>query len=317
MSIDLQRLRYFCAVADESHFGRAAKRLYLAQPSLSDQIRRLEIEMGARLFNRSSRGVSLTAAGRVLYQHAERLLAEAESVEAAVHAVRDGYAGQIAVGFTMTHAYTVLPPVFRAFRSHYPEVEIVPKELRSTERITAVATNAVDVAFMYLAHEDESAKELGVSVEFLRAEGLAVALARNHPLATVRITPADLATERFVFLSSWRNLATYQAFSSLCCVAGFEPIVVREADDVHSLMALVASGIGIAIVSAPFASTERDEIAFSPLDESYAALSLFLARRSDDDSRLTHNFCELARALTGQANTVTTVNGASPAAHVS
>jgi DNA-binding transcriptional LysR family regulator len=298
--LDLQRLRYFAVLADECHFGRAAKRLHLAQPSLTEQIQRLEKDLGARLFYRKSRGVTLTSAGRVLADRVGRLLAEADDLEQLMKATQKGFLGSLTVGFQNAQAYTILPPVLRAFHGEYPSIEVVPRQMGADRELDAVADHLVDANFL-CSHDHEAltarAKTHGVSLDLLTTEPFVLALPRSHPLAMAdHIAPVDLAVEPFVFRVGWKEMSINAAVQAVCRSAGFEPRVVAEVTDMNSLMALVASGVGVALVSASFASLEHYEIAFRPLPEAHACSHLFLASRAKDTNPLVANFRRIACA---------------------
>lgn len=274
--MDLKRLGYFSVLAEECHFGRAAARLHLAQPSLTEQVRRLEGEIGAPLFNRTSRAVTLTPVGRVLADHVGRLLKEADDLEQVMRAAREGFVGRVVVGFSGAQGYTLLPTALRAFCAEYPGVAILPRIILSGREIDALPDHEVDLSF--LRADDEAsvrarAAKLGVALDLLQSEAFVLALSRDHPLADKdHISAADLRDEAFVFHAGWADASTNGAVQAVCRDADFEPRIVAEVGDTLSLIALVASGVGVTLVSESFAAIEHCEVVFRPLDEAQGML---------------------------------------------
>ncbi|MFW6723435.1 LysR family transcriptional regulator, partial [Streptomyces sp. MAR4 CNY-716] len=187
--VDLRRMRYFIAVAEELHFGRAATRLHMAQPPLSRQIRQLEASVGTRLLDRSRRGVTLTTAGRVFLEEARATVRQADrAVERARRAAR-GETGRLAVGFIDAAIYSVVPPVVRRFSQEYPAVELSVTELRIPDQIREVGEGRLHAGFVHPPVSDPR-----LAVESMFTEPLTVALPTGHRLAGLAaVDLADLA----------------------------------------------------------------------------------------------------------------------------
>ena len=239
--IDLRRLRSFVVVAEELHFGRAAQRLHIAQPPLSQQIRLLERDLGAQLFNRNRRQVELTAAGRLLLAHARPLLEQAERVESLVALAGAGKAGFLAIGFVASAAYEAMPATVRAFRERQPEVELRLEEGHSAELEADLNAGRIDVAFVRRPVADRR-----FVVDALADERLVAALPADHPAAGASaLRVGALAGEGFVMVSRLIGAGYRDDVEGVCREAGFVPRVVQEATDMHTIVALVGAGIGV------------------------------------------------------------------------
>lgn len=259
--MDLRHLRYFVAVAEELHFGRAAARLRVAQPALSQQIKHLEGELRVRLLERTKRRVSLTEPGRAFLIEARRTLATAETaVEVARRAAR-GEVGRLRVGYVDLAMWGTLPGILRRFTEAYPGVELALTELHREPQRQALLRGDLDVGFLTL-REGEAELE----GELVSAEPLVVALPEHHPAARRRRVPiASLAREDWVaFPRELKTLYLDLTFAT-CAAAGFVPHIVQETAQLHSLTSLVSAGVGVALVPSIVAGAARAGVAFRPL----------------------------------------------------
>jgi DNA-binding transcriptional LysR family regulator len=242
--MELRRLRYFCAVAEELHFGRAADRLALAQPGLSQQIKALEAELGTSLFVRSSRRVSLTEAGAVLYPEARSLLAAADALEARVRAVAAGGAGRLRVHTTRSAPAGVAAALIDRFRDECPGVELQLVTGFTGWNLEELRAGRSDVVFVRPPLDADP----GVALVDLGEEELVVALPADHTLAARRrLRPADLRGEAVV---SWprRNAPGMHDRIEAQVWAGRRPNVVREEPDDEQVLRAVAAGVGLAVM---------------------------------------------------------------------
>ena len=255
--MDLRHLRYFAAVAEERHFGRAARRLRIAQPPLSRQIQALEHELGFALFERSSRHVTLTPAGDALYAQVHRVF---DAVDVAVGDARRaaaGKSGRIVVGYPSSVAFTGLVALLRAFRARSPDVDVVLRELPPQEQLEALLDGRLDVGFIRAPLDQP---ELASRV--VRRETLVVALPEDHPLARrTQIDLASLAREPFVVFPRARGPAFFDMLMRLCHDAGFTPRIVQEAPQLD-LVSLVAAGFGVAILPSSVRAARRPGVVF-------------------------------------------------------
>jgi DNA-binding transcriptional LysR family regulator len=261
--MDLRHLRYFSAVAEERHFGRAARRLRIAQPPLSRQIQALEAELGFSLFDRSSRHVRLTPAGEALFAHVHRVFDAVELATSHARRAAAGKTGRIVVGYPSSVAFSGLVELLRAFRARSPDVEVVLRELPPQEQLEWLLDGRLDVGFIR-APIDQPELERRV----VRRETLVVALPETHPLANAKrkspIHLSQLAREPFVSFPRARGPAFFDMLMRLCHDAGFTPRIVQEAPQLD-LVSLVAAGFGVAIMPGSVRAARRPGVVFRPI----------------------------------------------------
>ena len=244
--LELRHLRYFVAVAEELHFGRAAQRLGMAQPPLSQQIQRLEQIIGARLFERTSRRVQLTDAGNALLPDARRLLAGAEAALLAARRAGRGEQGELRVAFAATVMFLALPEIIRAFRDRFPGVHLDLREMPTGPQLAGIKAGEIDIGFV---REPEPDPELDI-VTVMR-EPLRIAVPKGHPLASrATISVRHLADEPFVLFPAELAPGLHAQVMSLCRAAGFTPRVVEESRELYTSVSLVEAGIGVSILPA-------------------------------------------------------------------
>ncbi|HEX2080512.1 MAG TPA: LysR family transcriptional regulator [Longimicrobium sp.] len=244
--IDLALLRQFAAVADELHFGRAAARLGIAQPPLSQRIRRLEELLGFPVFARTSRRVELTPAGAHLHQAVIRLTADLSREIDAAAAVARGEMGEVSVGYVMPGALALVPPLVRRFRAARPGVTLQLREMSSAPQAQALREGSLDVGFL-------SEPEAGDSLRRWRswAQPLAALVGSEHSRAADRsVALRDLAQEPFVMFPRAQAPELHDLIGAACRAAGFTPRVVQEAQSWQMIAGLVGAGVGVAIVPA-------------------------------------------------------------------
>ena len=259
---DLRRLRYFVAVAEELHFGRAARRLNVSQPPLSVQIRTLEREIGAPLLVRTQRRVELTEAGRVLLEEARRLLGQADA--AVVHARRaaEGAVGRLTIGFVSTVDYSILPPLVRRFRQKHPGIALTLLELTGDRQQALLQSGELDLGLSILP---SPAPALASRPVF--REPLIAAVPANHPLAVRRRTTLrSLAAEPFIQFPRELAPGLYDLAIAACQKAGFTPHLAQEAIQMQTILGLVAAGLGVALVPQCMSKLQRPDVRYLALD---------------------------------------------------
>ncbi|HVY30400.1 MAG TPA: LysR substrate-binding domain-containing protein [Polyangiaceae bacterium] len=289
--MELRHLRYFSAIAEERHFGRAAERLGIAQPPLSKQLQDLERELGYPLFDRSRRPIELTAAGQALFEHTRGIFA---GVEAAVREARRagaGHSGRLAIGYPTSLAYSGLSTLLRAFRERSPEVAIEVRELSPGEQIEALKRGDLDVGFVRTPlHEPELASEN------IRNEKLVLALPVDHRLAIrERVALSAAANEPFVFFPRARGPGFFDFLMGFCRDSGFTPHIVQEAPQID-VLALVAAGFGLSIFPDSVREFRRADIVLRPIIGS-PTTELRVAWRSGDASPAVARFIETVRKV--------------------
>jgi LysR family transcriptional regulator, benzoate and cis,cis-muconate-responsive activator of ben and cat genes len=241
---ELRLVRYFVAVAEELHFGRAAARLRMAQPGLSQQIKALERLLGVRLLERTSRQVRLTPAGSLLLTEGQRLLAETARVVDRVRRTGRGEIGRVTVAAIGSATYDVVPRLLRAQRRRWPDVEVVLREMSTPAQVQALRAGEVDVGFLRLP-----ADTTGLVTHTVREDRMALMLPDAHPLARrTRIQLRALAREPLILFPAAPRPSWADTVIAACREAGFEPIVAQEAMESATVVSFVAAGIGIAVV---------------------------------------------------------------------
>jgi DNA-binding transcriptional LysR family regulator len=286
--LELRHLRYFVAVAEELHFRRAAERLHVSQPPLSQQIRALERELGVMLFERNRRRVELTAPGRALLEEARTVLAAVDHAVEVTQRVARGEAGQLAIGFVGSAMYGALPDALRDFRTARPDVELRLRELPTGAALDALAEGRIDVGVVRPAQVDP-----GISIDIVSREAVVVALPEGHELAARRrLTLPDLSRETLVLLSRREAPGLRAAVDALVA----DPVDVQEVSEVRTVLGLVSAGIGVSVVPESVAGSERAGVVFRPLAGRAPTVELALAWREDDPSPVLAAFLEMAPA---------------------
>ena len=263
MGFELRHLRYFVAVAEELNFTRAAARLHIAQPPLSQQIRQLEEELGARLFDRTKHEVRLTEAGRAALGEARQTLAQAERVAIAARRVSEGVSGRLRLGFPGSFPHTTLPEMLRAFRAKFPGVQLNLQECSTEEQLELLAAGKIDVGFVRLPVE--GAPE-SLALKPILREPLILALPKKHTLARrAKVPVRALAGEPFILFPRHAAPGLYDQIEALCRRAGFKPLVAQEATQIQTIISLVSAGLGVAIVPRSMQTLHREQVVYRPL----------------------------------------------------
>ena len=248
-TMELRQLRYAVAVADHLHFTRAAEALHVAQPALSQQIQRLEAELGLDLFARTSRSVAVTEAGEALVARARRILAEADAIGEDVDAVRGVLRGRVVIGSMQSLGPFDLPGLLADFHAQHPGIDVVLREDATQRMVAMLGADELDLA---VATIDEPRPD-GLESQGLYTEDLVLVVAPDHPLAgRRRIRPADLPPGPFIFFREGSGLRS--ATERVLDEAGIEPRVRFETSELTRVRALAARGLGVAIM--PRSDTE-------------------------------------------------------------
>jgi DNA-binding transcriptional LysR family regulator len=257
--MDLRRLRYFVAVAEEQSFSRAAQRLHMAQPPLSSQIKHLEASLEVRLFDRTSRGAQLTDAGQLLLDEARRILSQVEQTTRAVRQAGNGEVGRITLGFVPSASNEMLPELLKVFRSLYPGVELFLREMRPDHIVRSLHSGQIDVGFLYLPLEDAA-----LDIACVSREPLVLAIPESHSLASQEtVHLRDVAGEPFIMPARYQMPGLYGQVMQACQAAGFSPEAVQK--DVwlmQTIVGLVAGNTGVALVPASLRNFRRAGVAY-------------------------------------------------------
>lgn len=294
--MELRHFRYFVTVAEELHFGRAASRLGMSQPPLSQQIRLLEQELGVALFERTSRRVALTEAGRLFLVEARRTIEQAAHAMNVARRVGSGELGQINVGFASSVPFTtVVAQALTGFREAYPGVRLDLTEMSRTAQIAGLVSEKIEVGF--IRDIDPPVVPAGLEAILLMVEPLVVAMLASHRLAHAHDDPtvSDLRDEDFILYRSDFGAGFNEHLTRLCARAGYVPRVVQEVTGPFTLLGLVSAGLGITIVTPTLGALHPDNMIFRPLVDAEALSRLWMIRRSGVSKAAMH-FIELVLA---------------------
>jgi DNA-binding transcriptional LysR family regulator len=288
--IEIRHLRYFLAVAETLHFTKAAKQLGIAQPPLSQQIKRLEQILGAPLFVRTTRGVRLTPAGTLLATRARNMLHKLRDDVNEVRRLGRGEEGTLTVGFSGSIMFTNLPKAIQEFRKRYPKVELQLRELVTAQQITALLDRSIDLALMRDGDPTD-----GIDMETLLKERFIAILPEAHPLAAQRVLRMkDLAAERFILFGRWHGALAYDRTIAVCKQAGFTPNIVQEAPQFATVIRLIAAGIGVSLAPACLANMVIPGAVYREV-QSTCRTMVDSGVRVNSTCSMTANFLALAR----------------------
>ena len=288
--MELRQLRYFIAIAEEGSFSQAAERLHVSQPPLSIQIKHLEQELGTPLLHRNNRGVAPTAAGTVFLDEARAVLARLDSARSRTLQAGRGDIGTLSIGFVSIADYSVLPPALKRFRSRFPDVEVQLHELTTDAQIRELRAGRLDLG-IGLGPVDEP------DLRFTRVlrEALVLAVPSGHPAARGGAA-VDLRTlSKASFIVPPRDIAPglYDLTISHCRAAGFAPRITQHARQMQTVIGLVSSGMGVALVPASVRNLKRPGVQYRSLRGRAAQIDMGMLQRSDTGSPLQRNFIAL------------------------
>lgn len=289
--MELRHLRYFLAVAEEGNFTRAAAKLGIGQPPLSQQIRDLENEVGAALFHRVPHGAELTAAGAAFLIEAKIAVAAAEKAKLAAKRANRGETGRLSLGFTASATYNaIVSGTIRRFRNQWPNVSLSLAEMNSNVLTELVVRGELDAAFIRPGLEDPK----GVRLKRITDEAMLIALPASHPLAKRdRLPLAALAGEPFVLFPRTVGLSLYDDIAQACRSAGFELSAAQEVPQIPSVVNLVAANLGVSIIPASVAHIKLDGVTYRPIEGPAPVARLALAIPKGHRSPVTDNLLSL------------------------
>lgn len=288
--VELRHLRYFVTVAEELHFGRAAERLHLSQPPLSQQIRRLESILGYPLFERTSRSVSLTPAGSVYLERARRTLANVARDLAETRSVARGEVGSLHVGFVGSGMLAHLPAIFRRFRESHSRVTLHLHESFTARVIEGLENGTLDAGIL----RDADAAP-GMTITSLMTEPFVAVLPIAHKLARQKsISPASLRDEPFVYYPRSAGARAFEKPLAIFEAHGFRPQIVQEASHWLTILRLVSAGLGVSVAPACVRRIESDDVVCLPLRGSSAVSTIELAVRTGDTRSTVAQFARIA-----------------------
>lgn len=287
--MELRHLRYFVAVAEELHFTRAAARLHIGQPPLSQQIQALEDELGVALFRRTKRSVQLTEAGQHLLGRARQILGSSAGIAGELQQIARGGSGELRIGFTSSGILIDdIRQLLRSYHEAYPKVTLRLHEMYTHTQFAALERGELDIG---LVRFNETLAPPGLILQYLRRDRLCVVVPGSHPFASrssLRIV--ECRHEAFVGYPGGSGASLVNYLSRLCAHTGFVPNIIQEAREALTQVGLVASGIGIAVLVEPLSRLSLGDIRFIPLEDEEAFMDMALVWRSDDTSPRVEGF---------------------------
>ena len=298
MNLELRQLRYFVTVAEELHFGKAALRLHMTQPPLSQTIQALEQLVGATLFERNRRGVALTPAGTALLPEARRLLAQAQELPQLVQRAAAGEVGRLALAFVSSADYSVLPPFLRAYRAAYPQVQITLQEATSDLQLDDLLHNRIDAGLLIPPLPDKARLEL----DYLPVLNEPLVLAVPAGLLAKKGKVALAALPRLPLIVFPRAIspALYDAILSVFRDAGITPEIGQQAIQMQTIVSLVSAGMGMALVPQSVSNLMRPGVEYRALADAGPLVETGLAWRRDNTSPVLRGFLDLLNKNLGK-----------------
>ena len=289
MSVELRHLRYFVTVAEEGNFTRAAEKLFIAQPPLSRQIQQLEQEIGVQLFERGSRPVKLTEAGKFFNAHAHALLSQMAEIKSMTQRIGK-IERTLSVGFVASILYGKFPTIIRRYRAEYSSVDLHLHEMTTMPQVSALKDGKIDVGFGRIKHEDRNIRQIT-----LREERLVVALPTDHPLALFEgdLSLKDLKNENLIVYPKAPRPSFADQVLSVFHESATNPKKIVEVRELQIAIGLVAAGEGVAIVPTSLTGMRRDDIVYKGLMERHAYSPIIMSVRSMDQSEEIRSMLEL------------------------
>jgi DNA-binding transcriptional LysR family regulator len=287
-SMNLNHLRAFVTVADCLSFSRAAERLHVSQPALSNQIRLLEEDLDARLFVRNRRSVNLTAAGKDILEEAEHVLVAVDELRQRVRSATSGERGTLRMGFVASATAKVVPMLTLALRKELPDVALKLKNIATTSQIDMLRRRALDIGIVRMP-----LGEPDISVLPVYSEPFAIVISRLHPLCSrTSLSVRDLAQEDFIGYSERQAPAFFQHWTGICRKAGFTPRIVQEVAEMPTALALVAAGVGVAILPEDIARGFGRSLRVIPLKSEHIRSEVGLAMMKVNPTPLARRFVD-------------------------
>ncbi|MBR8837637.1 MAG: LysR family transcriptional regulator [Stigonema ocellatum SAG 48.90 = DSM 106950] len=291
--MELRHLRYFVAVAEELHFGRAAERLHMTQQPLSQQIRQLEEELGVLLFHRTKRRVQLTEPGKAFLGEVRQILQKADHAVEVARLVAKGESGRLKVGFSGFATYSILPKVLRIFRERFPQVELELEEMTTSAQVQALQDHQIHLGLMIPPVPDAT-----LALELILQEPFVVILPETHYLATQpELALSALANESFILVSRHLEPGYYDQCISLFQQAGFSPKVIQKASQKQTILGLVSAGMGVSLAPASIRNIHRTGVLYTALKTPMSQVDLAAVWRQDESSPILRTFLKVIREI--------------------
>ena len=293
--MDMRHLRCFVAVAEELHFGRAAERLHLSQPPVSLAIKELEEELGVRLFERTSRRISITRAGEDALRDARAVLTAADTMRKRAQETAQGLMGTLSLGFISLPAYSFLPTTLRSFTEDYQRVRVSLQEGTTDQILHDVENGSLDVGLVFRTPDLPTA----LNSKLVQVEPLVIALPESHPMAgSSRIALEKLSQERFLGFERHQGPLMFDAIVATCMRHGFSPNLF-PARQMHTIVSLVSGGIGVALVPGSVQALHREGVVYRSMKGEKTLVETVAVWRRSDDSPLVKALLACLPKVTG------------------
>lgn len=293
---DLRTLRYFLVVAEELHFGRAAARLNMSQPPLSQQIKQLEERLGVELFARSHHNVELTVAGASLKEQAPLIFQQLEKAITTTRMAAAGAIGKLDIGITSSSLVGTIPAALDIFATKYPDVDWQLHELTPLHQVQGLLERRIDVCLFRLPPQRE-----GLHCEIITQESLMVVLPKAHPLAAESSISLEQLKEQ-AFIMFGLEQSRFAEFLYECCIkAGFAPKIRQQVVEVQSLLSLVGVNLGVAMLPESMQELANEHVVFRPFSPPLPDVPLYAIYRSGDKSPTLKKFLSIVKSLEGEA----------------
>lgn len=275
--MNLRLLKYFYVLAEELHFGKAAKRLYISQPPLSRQIKNLEEDLGVELFKRDKRNVELTIHGQYLKEEAQKLFQHIEEIRTHLNLLDKGVIGQIKSGYVVSAMHSILPRILLKLKNEYPRINIVLQELNNDDQITALKNGSIDMGFIRTPLLVD-----GISINPIYEETFSLVLSKDHPLSSSKnISLKDLAKEPFIGFCHTCALPVRNMIMGICNKEGFLPNVVHQTNQINTIIRLVESNFGYSILPSSVREAYKLNVNFYELTDKPERTEISLAYNPD------------------------------------
>lgn len=294
--MQIHQLRYFIAVAEHLHFGNAARSLNISQPPLSQQIKKLEETLDVQLFNRTKRKVELTEAGKMFLQEAYKILEQIELSKDKLKQHSDGELGEIILGYASYSIFDVLPTILSRFYKLYPNVNVTLKHLSTSKQLEAFKDSEIQLGLLCPPIDQPD-----LSFEIIYKQPFIVALPANHPLLDIHqgesLDAKELSSCSFILTPRSIGTGYYDSIINLCFDAHFSPRVIQEVNDLHELISLVSTGLGVSIVPKSLIQYKKSNVIYKKLSDDSYLVDTALVYKKEEQSPIVYNFIKVAREV--------------------
>lgn len=287
-------MEYFIAVAEELHFGRAAKRLNISQPPLSQQIKQLERSMGVTLFKRTKHKVEITNAGRTFLEEAYAIMSSIDSAVNKTRKAEKGESGELVLGFSSNSMYDVLPEILKQFYQSYPSINIIVKQMSTSEQVQALNEQKIQIGLLCPPID-----KTNLFIKDIHEQNFISVIPENHFLDDGRsiVNVRDLNKLPFIMTPRSIGPGYYDSVINICFESGFSPNIIQEAADLHTCISLVSTGMGVSLVPASLKQYQKKGVVFKNID-TIKNTRIALAWKQDNTSNVLNHFLDIVNSIT-------------------